>query len=125
MLIVGGQPVSNINKKHPLETRVAFTLVKSHIEDVVYTLFHAERDEDSTSPSGAFDGLFTKADMLITTGDVNAARGNFAPSGIFALPTKKQTPQLMKTWLNGLVVPTLTCVPPSQEFHSCFVLKRY
>lgn len=60
LLIVGGQPVSNINKKHPLETRVAFTLVKSHIEDVVYTLFHAERDEDSTSPSGAFDGLFTK-----------------------------------------------------------------
>lgn len=89
LLIVGGQPVSNINKKHPLETRVAFTLVKSHIEDVVYTLFHAERDEDSTSPSGAFDGLFTKADMLITTGDVNAARGNFAPSGIFALPTKE------------------------------------
>ena len=88
LLIVGGQPVSNINKKHPLETRVAFTLVKSHVEDVVYTLFHAERDEDSTSPSGAFDGLFTKADMLITTGDVNAARGNFAPSGLFALPTK-------------------------------------
>lgn len=88
LLIVGGQPVSNINKKHPLETRVAFTLVKSHIEDVVYTLFHAERDEDSTSPSGAFDGLFTKADMLITTGDVNAARGNFAPSGLFTLPTK-------------------------------------
>ena len=27
LLIVGGQPVSNINKKHPLETRVAFTLV--------------------------------------------------------------------------------------------------
>ena len=78
LLIVGGQPVSNINKKHPLETRVA-----------LYTLFHAERDEDSTSPSGAFDGLFTKADMLITTGDVNAARGNFAPSGIFALPTKE------------------------------------
>lgn len=88
LLIVGGQPVSNINKKHPLETRVAFTLVKSHVEDVVYTLFHAERDEDSTSPSGAFDGLFTKADMLITTGDVNAARGNFAPSGLFTLPTK-------------------------------------
>ena len=88
LLIVGGQPVSNINKKHPLETRVAFTIVKSHVEDVVYTLFHAERDEDSTSPSGAFDGLFTKADMLITTGDVNAARGNFAPSGLFALPTK-------------------------------------
>lgn len=87
LLIVGGQPVSNISKKHPLETRVAFTLVKSHIEDVVYVLYHAERDEESTSPSGAFDGIFTKVDMLITAGDVNAARGNFAPSGLFTMPT--------------------------------------
>lgn len=87
LLIVGGEPVSNINKKHPLETRVAFTLVKSHIEDVVYVLYHAERDEDSSSPSGAFDGLFTKIDMLITGGDVNAARGNFAQSGLFVTPT--------------------------------------
>lgn len=87
LLIVGGKPVSNVTKRHPLETRVAFALVKSHIEDVVYVLFHAERDEESSSPAGAFDGFFTKADMLIANGDVNAARGNFAVSGEFLMPT--------------------------------------
>jgi hypothetical protein len=89
LLIVGGQPVSNITKKHPLETRVVFSLVTSHIEDVVYSLFNAERDDDSTSPSGAFDGFYTKNDMLIMSGDVNAARGNFAASGMFATPTSE------------------------------------
>ncbi|MGZ2674577.1 carboxypeptidase regulatory-like domain-containing protein, partial [Bacteroides fragilis] len=47
----------------------------------------AERDEDSNSPGGAFDGIYTKMDMLITRGDVNAARGNFSISGEFAAPT--------------------------------------
>lgn len=87
LLIIGGTPVSNTTKKHPLETKVAFTLVRSHLEDVVYSLYHAERDEDSKSPAGAFDGVFTKADMLIARGDVNAARGNFAISGAFTAPT--------------------------------------
>lgn len=89
LLIVGGKPVSNIDKRHPLETRVAFALVKSHVEDVVYVLFHAERDEESTSPAGAFDGIFTKADLLIASDDVNAARGNFAVSGEFNNPTSE------------------------------------
>ena len=87
LLIVGGKPVSNVTKRHPLEVRVAHALVRSHIEDVVFVLFHAERDEESTSPAGAFDGFFTKADLLIAAGDVNAARGNFAVSGEFAMPT--------------------------------------
>ncbi|ERI81446.1 hypothetical protein [Bacteroides pyogenes] len=89
LLIIGGKPVSNIDKKHPLETRVAFALVRSHIEDIVYVLYHSERDDDSTSPSGAFDGFYTKIDMLITKGNVNAARGNFAPSGVFLMPTSE------------------------------------
>ncbi|MCS2957646.1 carboxypeptidase regulatory-like domain-containing protein [Bacteroides salyersiae] len=87
LLIVGGTPVSNTNKKHPLETKVAFMLVRSHIEDIVYMLYHAERDEDSKSPVGAFDGIFTKIDMLIAKDMVNAARGNFAISGEFTPPT--------------------------------------
>ena len=89
LLVIGGTPVSNVNKRHPLETRVAFTLVKNHTEDVVYAMFHAERDEDSKSPDGAFDGFFTKADMLIASGAVNAARGNFSVSGEFAMPTSE------------------------------------
>ena len=86
LLIVGGQPVSNITKKHPLELKVATSLVRSHIEDVVYSMFHAQRDEESTTPMGAIDGFFVKIDKLITANEVNAARGNFAVSGAFDMP---------------------------------------
>lgn len=86
LLIVGGTPVSNITKKHPLETRVAFAMVTSHIEDIVYMLYHAERDDDSKSPIGALDGYYTKLDKIIMADAVNAARGNFAVSGEFKTP---------------------------------------
>lgn len=86
LLIIGGKPVSNITKKHPLEEKVAFNLVKSHAEDVVYEMFTASRDDDSTSPSGAFDGFYTKIDKLIIAKEVNAARGNYAVSGTFEMP---------------------------------------
>ena len=86
LLIVGGQPVSNITKKHPLEQKVAFNLVKSHAEDVVYEMFTASRDDESTSPSGAFDGFYTKIDKLIIAKEVNPARGNYAVSGTFEMP---------------------------------------
>jgi hypothetical protein len=89
LLIVGGTPVSNINKKHPLETRIVFAMVTSHIEDIVYSAYHAERDEDSKSPLGAFDGYYTKLDKIIISGAVNAARGNFAISGAFSMPTSE------------------------------------
>lgn len=88
LLVIGGSPVSNITKKHPMETKIVFGLTTSHAEDIVYSLFHAERDEDSNSPSGAFDGYFTKADKLIVSGAVNAARGNLAISGEFEIPVK-------------------------------------
>lgn len=86
LLIIGGKPVSNITKKHPLEEKVAFNLVKSHAEDVVYEMFTASRDDESTSPSGAFDGFYTKIDKLIIAKEVNAARGNYAVSGTFEMP---------------------------------------
>lgn len=86
LLIVGGTPVSNINKKHPLETRIVFAMVTSHAEDIVYSLYHAERDEESKSPLGAFDGFYTKLDKIIMAGAVNVARGNLAISGEFLMP---------------------------------------
>jgi len=89
LLIIGGTPVSNINKKHPLETRIVFAMVTSHAEDIVYSLYHAERDEDSKSPLGAFDGFYTKLDKIIMAGAVNVARGNLALSGEFLMPTSE------------------------------------
>lgn len=110
LLIIGGQPVSNITKKHPMETKIVFGLTTSHAEDIVYYLFHAERDEDSKSPSGAMDGYFTKADKLIISGAVNAA-------GV-TLPFRENSPHRsmkmitvrMRTWLTGLAVRTIRCV---------------
>lgn len=104
LLIIGGTPVSNITKKHPLETRIAFAMVTSHIEDIVYALYHAERDEDSKSPLGAFDGFFTKLDKIIIANAVNAARGNFAISGEFNMPeseTDFSAYENLVEWIGG------------------------
>lgn len=87
LLVVGGTPVDNKNKKHPLEQRVVFNLVRSHVEDVACSLFLSERDDDSNSPAGCMDGIFTHVDKLIVLDDINAARGNYAPSGAFTMPT--------------------------------------
>jgi hypothetical protein len=87
LLIIGGSATSNVTKKHPLEYRVLQTLVISHMEDILYVLFHAERDDESTSPIGGFDGFFTKIDKMIVANAINVARGNLAISGEFLMPT--------------------------------------
>ncbi len=86
LLIVGGQPVSNITKRHPLELKIASMLVRSHVEDVVDQLFFAERDDDSVLPSGAFNGFFSKLDDLLTKGELTAARGNYKTTGALSDP---------------------------------------
>lgn len=104
LLIIGGQPVSNITKKHPLETKIAFAMVTSHIEDIVYALYHAERDDDSKSPLGAFNGYFTNIDKLIIGGAVNTARGNMAISGEFKMPeseTDFSAYENLVDWIGG------------------------
>ena len=65
LLVIGGQPVSNVTKKHPMEQKIVFALVKSHLEDMAYAIISAERDESASSPATACDGLFTKVDKLI------------------------------------------------------------
>jgi hypothetical protein len=86
LLIVGGQPVSNITKRHPMELKIASMLVRSHVEDVVDMLFHAVRDDDSTSPSGAFNGFFSKLNDLLTLGELTAERGNYHETGAIQDP---------------------------------------
>ena len=86
LMLVGGQPVSNITKKHPLELKVASMLVRSHIEDVVYSLFHAVRDDDSTTPLGAFNGFYSKLNDLFTKQELSIARGNYRITGSLDAP---------------------------------------
>ena len=86
LLVVGGTPVSNINKRHPLELKIASMLVRSHAEDVVDHLFHAVRDDESTAPYGAFNGFFSKLNDLLTAGQLTADRGNYHETGAIAAP---------------------------------------
>lgn len=86
LLVVGGQPVSNITKRHPLELRIVSSLVRSHAEDVIEQLFHAVRDDASVIPSGAFNGFFSKLNDLLSAGEINVARGNYYPTGVLSNP---------------------------------------
>lgn len=86
LLVVGGKPVDNKSKKHPLETRVIFNLVRSHAEDVCVALFPGDRDEDASSPLTAIDGFYTKIDLLIASGDIDAARKNLINTGAIVAP---------------------------------------
>ena len=64
-------------------------ITKSHCEDVAFSLCCAERDEESSSPITAFDGLHTIVDKIITAGDINVARKNLVISGSFTMPTSE------------------------------------
>ena len=84
---LGGKPVDNTARKHPLEYRILKALVQSHLEDIVFAVFGGERDDSSDSAMAAIDGVYTKADALLIAGELTAARGNFATTGAFLMPT--------------------------------------
>ncbi|MGL4519595.1 MAG: carboxypeptidase-like regulatory domain-containing protein [Phocaeicola sp.] len=86
LLVVGGKPTDNKGKRHPMEFSVLSSQTRSHGEDIVYALCNAERDKDSTAPTGAFDGLHTKVDKFIIAGAINVARGNLIITGEFEIP---------------------------------------
>lgn len=86
---MGGVKLDPAAKKHPLERQIIEDMVKSHAEDVVFSMFHADRDEAVNTPATAFNGFFTKIDMLRLSGDICAAAGNFRLSGSFEMPTSE------------------------------------
>ncbi len=87
VILLQGTAVSNITKRHPLELRVAMSMVSSFGEDLVYNMFHASRDTAGTTPDKAFDGFFTKIAALQTAGELTATRGNLATTGAISAPT--------------------------------------
>lgn len=78
-----GEPVNNKSKKHPLEFLILRDLVLSVSEDVIFNLFHAQRDTDTASAATSFNGFFHKIDLLITAGEIDAAKGNLVTTGAF------------------------------------------
>lgn len=86
ILMLAGKQVDSKTKKHPLEQMIVMNEIKSHGEDVVFSLFFAERDETVFNPMAAFDGFFTKLDMLTTSGLISIANKNLANTGAFVMP---------------------------------------
>lgn len=78
-----GEPVDHVSKRHPLEKTVIDNMVISHTEDVIFSAFFAERNEEVYSPLTAFTGFFPWIDHFKTTSDISLANQNLVPTGEF------------------------------------------
>lgn len=83
---LGGQPVDDKLKKHPLEYLILSNVIKTHAEDVLFQLFFGERNDAGTTAAEAFDGVNTQIDTLITAGKIAASKGNLFPTGALSAP---------------------------------------
>lgn len=83
---LGGKPFDNKTKKHPLEYKIIQTMIKTHSEDVMFALFHAERNTAGNNALSCFYGYNSQIDSLLSDGKLTAARGNYAPTGAFSAP---------------------------------------
>ena len=78
-----GEMLDNKSKKHPLELLILKDIVTSYTEDVIFTMFFAERDTNVASPLTSYTGFFPKLDLLLTAGEIAATKGNFVTTGAF------------------------------------------
>lgn len=81
-----GEPVNNKTKQHPLELLILRDLVISVGEDVIFNMFHAQRDGETPSAATSFNGFFHKLDLLVSTGEIAAGKGNLKTTGAFEQP---------------------------------------
>ena len=78
-----GEPIDNKSKKHPLELLILKSLVTSVSEDVLFNLFHAQRDTASPTAATSFNGFFYKLSALATQGEIAEANRNLRLTGAF------------------------------------------
>lgn len=83
-----GEPVDNKGKKHPLELLILKDLVISVGEDVLFNMFHAQRDEDTASAATSFNGFFHKLNLLVTAEEISVANKNLKTTGAFEAATE-------------------------------------
>lgn len=81
-----GEAVNNKTKKHPLEFLILRDLVISVGEDIIFNMFHAQRDEDTASAATSFNGFFHKLNLLVTAGEIDEGKGNLKTTGAFEQP---------------------------------------
>lgn len=78
-----GEKVDHTKKKHPLEKLVVDNHITSHSEDVTFSAFFAERNENVFSPLTSFTGFFPLIDFFKTEDDINYANQNLKRTGMF------------------------------------------
>lgn len=78
-----GEMLNNQTKKHPLELIILRDMVLSYSEDVIFTMFFAERDETVPSPMTSYTGFFPKMQLLQVAGEIAEAKRNLRPTGSF------------------------------------------
>lgn len=87
MLVQAGRTLDLKKKKHPLEFDIIKDIITSHGEDVVFSLFYAQRDENTFSPLTSFTGFFPALDLLTTAGYIAAGQKNVHTTGEIKKPT--------------------------------------
>lgn len=78
-----GQKVDHTVKKHPLEKMIVDNHIISHSEDIIFSTFFAERNDNIFSPLTSFTGFFPWIDEFKTTNDITMANRNLVPTGMF------------------------------------------
>lgn len=78
-----GERVDHTTKKHPLEKFVVDSHIISHSEDVTFSAFFAERNDNVFSPMTSFTGFFPWIDHFKTTNDITMANHNLVRTGTF------------------------------------------
>lgn len=83
-----GEAVDNKTKKHPLAFLILKDLVISVGEDVLFNMFHAQRDVDTASAVTSFNGFFHKLSLLVTAGEIAIGKKNLKTTGEFKQATE-------------------------------------
>jgi hypothetical protein len=86
VLVKAGTTLDLKSKVHPQEQLILMAMVKSHAEDVVFAMFHAERDNAVLTPMTSMTGFYPALDLLVTAGHIAAGNGNLKTTGAFAAP---------------------------------------
>jgi hypothetical protein len=86
VLVMAGTALDLKTKKHPLEQMIVTDEIVSHAEDVVFSAFFSERDDDVFSPATAFTGFYPLLDALVAAGLIAADLGNVGNTGALAAP---------------------------------------
>lgn len=92
----------NKTKQDPWQLVILTANVRTFAEDIIDALFPAARNTADKSPMGLFDGIDTKIDQEIASGDISLGNGNIISTGAINKPVDNNDTdaydQLLEFW---------------------------